>query len=566
MVYILPTIEQIENFLESVEEAVWNATPDVPNNLKEAAHRLYEDVSRLFPEAMTSLPDIKLPDLGAFEVPPPPPPPPPPKSLVEKSMNWVSDHKWTVAAVGVGLIGTSILVGYNISGSYRHDHVRTKKVKTTATTERRQIVVILGGDSPLGLPLILDLEKKGYIVITSVSNPDYVEQLEAQCHGYVRALVLDPSEPETIPFFLRSLSSTLSRRFPITTAGDPHASPSTLPVIYSVISLLTLPSQSDTPAPGPLEHLSLKDDYLSYLQTTHITPLQIIQALLPLIRNSSTRARDSASNSLGRRSIIVCLPSTDTRVGLPFASAQAMSAAATLRGVEVLRREIRIAALSAESDAMKNIKVVVVDVGSIKQPGHDSLEISHAMENWTPSEKVAYGEAFSSLLHGGTVRLGHGARKPTDTSAFVKTVVDVVRDGRRSPGGVYEIGLGFARFREWLRGDRVVVGAGAQTYALASSLPSLLLDALINLPHFLISIRNALLPLPPPVVSPYPPPVPPTAEASEASDPESEQHVSDEGDASSDVGSEADVESNSGVGESWISLKPGAVRTNKQEL
>ena len=53
---------------------------------------------------------------------------------------------------------------------------------------------MLGGDSPLGIPLIQDLEKKGYVVIASVSTPEAVEQIESKCHGYVRALVLDPTE------------------------------------------------------------------------------------------------------------------------------------------------------------------------------------------------------------------------------------------------------------------------------------------------------------------------------------------------------------------------------------
>ena len=55
-------------------------------------------------------------------------------------------------------------------------------------------IVVLGGDSPLGLPLILDLEKKGYIVVASVSTPEAVNEIESKCHGYVRALVLDPAE------------------------------------------------------------------------------------------------------------------------------------------------------------------------------------------------------------------------------------------------------------------------------------------------------------------------------------------------------------------------------------
>ena len=54
--------------------------------------------------------------------------------------------------------------------------------------------VILGGDHPLGLPLILEFEKQGYIVITSVSSPEAVSDIESKGHGYIRALILDTNE------------------------------------------------------------------------------------------------------------------------------------------------------------------------------------------------------------------------------------------------------------------------------------------------------------------------------------------------------------------------------------
>ena len=95
----------------------------------------------------------------------------------------------------------------------------------------------------------------------------------------------------------------------------------------------------------------------------------------------------------------------------------------------------------------------------------------------------------------------------------------------------------------------------------------MLLDAILNIPHFLVSIRNALLTVQPHVILPqsaFTPPVPPSAAsqapASEpkqtaqerAIDSDPEQH-----DNASETGSDADVESNagSGVGESWISVK-----------
>jgi hypothetical protein len=53
---------------------------------------------------------------------------------------------------------------------------------------------VLGGDNPVALPLILALEKKGFIIIASVATPEAVDELERAGRGYVRALVLDPFE------------------------------------------------------------------------------------------------------------------------------------------------------------------------------------------------------------------------------------------------------------------------------------------------------------------------------------------------------------------------------------
>ena len=113
----------------------------------------------------------------------------------------------------------------------------------------------------------------------------------------------------------------------------------------------------------------------------------------------------------------------------------------------------------------------------------------------------------------------------------------------------------------------IVVDVLAHTYAIASRLPAIVLDALLNIPYLLISIRNALLPVPPRVI--LPPPAAAAAAAPAAAPPRSveapapavEKQPVAEGTGTdsehehSETGSEADVESNSGVGESWVSLK-----------
>lgn len=85
----------------------------------------------------------------------------------------------------------------------------------------------------------------------------------------------------------------------------------------------------------------------------------------------------------------------------------------------------------------------------------------------------------------------------------------------------------------------------------------MVLDALLNLPHFLIGMRNRLLPAQP-FVRPTGPLPPREIRANEQDDSSNSNEHSDE------AGSEADVESNtgsgmdvSGVSSSWISLNNG---------
>ncbi|KAJ7721544.1 hypothetical protein DFH07DRAFT_946852 [Mycena maculata] len=543
------TIEEIEGYLEDMFQSL--------ERMPTLVAQLWQDITRYGPQ-IPSFPDVHVGGLGDFEIPPPPPPPPP-ASWIEQSTEWVQNNPKQTAGIVTGIVGTGLI-------SYGAVYMRAAKARRLKekSNERRQVVVVLGGDSPLALPLIIDLERKGYIVIASVSNPDFGANLERRCHGYVRALVLDPNEPTTVAVFLRSLSSALSRRFPITAAGDPFVSPSAHPYIHSVISLLSL-----TPPTihAPLEHISLRSGYLPYLNATSIVPLQIIQALLPMLRTGPTRDRT-------KKSIIVCLPATTVRVGLPFSAMQSMSAVSTCRAVDVLRREVNIAALTDKSQAMKNIKVVTVDVGAFNIGQLDSFlpptDVYRAMEGWSSSEKLTYGPSFASLSHAVAELPSKSAwssafsdsdahaygvpRKPTDSSVFVNNIVSVVSGGQFG-SSVFGIGLGIGRLRHWIRGERFSIGAGASTYKLASFLPPLLLDTLINIPHFLISLRNSLLPVQPFVRLPPPlPPVRPAQAPLEAARTEEDESGNDV----SETGSEADVESNSGDGVragGWVSLK-----------
>lgn len=154
---IVPTLEQVEDYVHSVEELIFAslsaATPDLPN-VRQAIQRLWEDVLRHGPQALPSLPDLHIPGLGAFEVPPPPPPPPPPlpKSLIGTTADWMSTHKCTTALISLSLIGVGLYAGYGTVMYQQHARSR-RTVKISGNTERRRIV------GTFRQPLTLDVIK-----------------------------------------------------------------------------------------------------------------------------------------------------------------------------------------------------------------------------------------------------------------------------------------------------------------------------------------------------------------------------------------------------------------------
>lgn len=141
----------------------------------------------------------------------------------------------------------------------------------------------------------------------------------------------------------------------------------------------------------------------------------------------------------------------------------------------------------------------------------------------------------------------------------------------------------FMGYLQTFNPHRLFILAG--TYILASKLPSPILDALINLPHFLVSVRNGLSPAVPTKTVPtdqFPPSVahqqkdaaqthqgpipnstgdinaePTTAVATEAQDEES--NSGDEKQSNPSSNDDADVESNVGdasvVESSWVNLR-----------
>ncbi len=184
-----------------------------------------------------------------------------------------------------------------------------------------------------------------------------------------------------------------------------------------------------------------------------------------------------------------------------------MSAAGTLRAVEVLRREIQVAALTGKTEAMRNINVVVADVGSfnVGPPTHflPPEDVYKAMEGWSVSEKITYGPGFAAMAQQSITPKSkwetftgyfqndaqYGvARKPTDVKVFVDSIVGVVSNGQFG-WSFLGFNLCFGVVRNWLRGERFSVGAGGEYIFLFSHSST---DAALYSTHIQTSFRPPL--------------------------------------------------------------------------
>jgi hypothetical protein len=180
------------------------------------------------------------------------------------------------------------------------------------------------------------------------------------------------------------------------------------------------------------------------------------------MRNSPSRTRDAIKSGKGKKSIIVCVPALDARVGLPFLGPSSMSAAATLRAVEVLRREVRIAAATGGSEGMNDINVVSLEVGALDIPpfagryllDYDPKEYT---KSWTPSEKLAYGPAWELTQEGPGRKF---QRKAQNVEVFVGDVLQIVSHGRVGSVSLYGLRLNIGSLFDWMRGGRYAVGSG----------------------------------------------------------------------------------------------------------
>jgi hypothetical protein len=209
---MLPTQEELDAYVESVTEYV----KSVSDSLYDLYGRLVSDIQRHGP-----WPVVSVPGLGSFEVPAPQPPlDPPPAPLPWYRLGFIEDAEIRHRVMIAGVAGVGLGIGWGTWTYIRHKNSKRKRKESLDKSKlRREVVgkpllqlgatyahcplpfqVVLGGDTLAGPALVHSLEKRGYVVLVSVSGPDAVDQLEKKSKGNVKALVLNPKEV----FFLYS--------------------------------------------------------------------------------------------------------------------------------------------------------------------------------------------------------------------------------------------------------------------------------------------------------------------------------------------------------------------------
>ncbi|GAA6062450.1 hypothetical protein JCM10212_005353 [Sporobolomyces blumeae] len=243
---------------------------------------------------------------------------------------------------------------------------------------RKEAALVLGADTVQGREIALDLEKRGWVVIGTVSDPASVDRLEKDGRGWIKVLVLDPTESSSVGPFLRSLSTALSLRFPLHSSGDPFSRPAQALTLTSVVDALSFsvasspPSSSSSYAPTraasndasldalvPVEALEL-DHVRREVGERVATFVGVVKGVMPILRAGS--ARPTSVTGVW----ILLLPSVPTNLSLPFLSLRSTLSQSLASMFRSLRREVTL------STPSPNLKLNILECGFFDQPSTNS--------------------------------------------------------------------------------------------------------------------------------------------------------------------------------------------------
>ncbi|KAM0753623.1 hypothetical protein T439DRAFT_322516 [Meredithblackwellia eburnea MCA 4105] len=487
--------DSIDQIFQAMDQ-VWNALTSPTANLNELPQHLHNSLAELYSKItqggqLPQLPDFTIPQvIPAAPAPAVQPAVPDSRNLFFCSSRSSPYTKLLLATITTGAVaGTTYYFFPAQSRAFvtpllkplerfipipllppTNRPLRTILPNVNSPQEHRKEVALVLGAEGIVADLALDLERRGFVVIATVSNPADVEPLEKRGRGWIKVLVLDPNQSSSVPPFLRSLSTALSLRFPLHSSGDPFARPTHSLALTSIVNALSLtPANTSTQAIRPVEAIE-PDAVRKSVGERVATVIATLAGTMPVLRNAA--ARPSAPEGV----LLSLVPAKSTNISLPFHSLTSATDSAISSILDSLRRELTAA-------RVPNVRVSVLEVGNFDT---SSLAMTAALSPSTSSSPL--GAELPVRLD--SVYAPALARRNYISSASSASTASARSGGGRKSGShprklnkkVWEV-LVYGR-----GGRRGSVGGGAFTYRILSTfVPTYVIDSALSFHDSLVA-------------------------------------------------------------------------------
>ncbi|BGO89500.1 hypothetical protein NBRC10512_003960 [Rhodotorula toruloides] len=434
---------------------------DLPANIHASFRTLVDKITN---QGTLPIPDPRgwLPD----QLNPSTPPPPPPAPASSRASSWLralgshaAEHPLVYSAVAVGVTGGASyyffpqatlgavsplarLVPLAILPDPKNRPLRLLPATHGVAGEvRKEAIVVLGADSPQGREIALDLERRGFVVVATVSEPAEADVLEKLGRGWIKVLVLDVNESSSVSPFLRSLSTALSLRFPLHSSGDLFARPAQALALTGVVNCLSLTSLPELPC--PLE--AIENDQARKLIGERVTTvIGVVKGLLPILRSAA--ARPGAPTGV----LVTLVPAASSNLAIPFHSLTSAVNAAISSLLHSLRREVTASSTS-------NVQITLLEVGFFRDSTMNPPAAAALPIRLESVYAPALARRVAPASDAGVRASSRCARKGSEMRRLSKRVWQILV--RPTHAGAVER-----------------IGSGSRTYLLVSYLPHAFVD------------------------------------------------------------------------------------------
>lgn len=338
-----------------------------------------------------------------------------PETLVGRASSWISSHRAITGAV-LAFLGTGAIVIYTT----KRAQSRKRRAKRAKNGARKEVIVIAGlPESPIIKSLMLDFERRGFIVYCIVSNSEDEQVVQNEARTDLRPFHLDLVEPLATQASMERFNNLLSTKHHAFNGASAHD--------LTFAGLVIVP---DLQYPsGPIETLSA-EIWSDTIDSKVLKTIATVQAFLPTVCEFKSR-------------ILVLTPSIVASLRPPFHAIENTVVSALDGFTTTLRREL----------STLGIPVVSIKLGTFDWSTHrpkNGLQAITASRTyaWPMSTRNLYAQNFithsrlaeSKGLFGETGSTGKGS-SPRELH---HTLFDALTSTH--PWAVYRVGRGSVQY------------------------------------------------------------------------------------------------------------------------